>query len=64
MTNYEYEERDRTYKNRRNQIDVVWRMELILYSTGGSKLVDFDEVIIIDYRGFLFDIDFHEYFHL
>ena len=64
MTNYEYEERDRTYKNGRNQINVVWGIEPILHSTRGSKLVDFNEVIITDHRGFLFDIDFHEYFHL
>ena len=64
MTNYEYEERDRNYKNGRNQINVVWGTEPILHSTRDSKLVDFNEVIITDHRGFLFDIDFHKYFHL
>ena len=38
--------------------------EQIVRVTRGSKIVDFNEIIIIDHRGFIFDIDINEYFNL
>jgi hypothetical protein len=32
--------------------------------TKGSKLIDFDEIIITDHRGFMFDINIKEYFNI
>jgi len=36
----------------------------ILQAIRGSKLVDFNDTIITDHHGFIFDINFKEYFHL
>ena len=57
-------ERDKTYKNSMNQIDAVFASPSVLQYVRGSKLVDFDKIIPTDHRGFLFDIDFEEYFNI
>ena len=56
--------RDKTYKNGTKQIDVILGTEPILQATRGSKIIDFDEIIITDHRGFLFDVDVKEYFDI
>ena len=38
--------------------------ESVVRVARGSKIVDFDEIIIIDHQGFLIDIDVNEYFNL
>ena len=64
LTDCPRNERDNTCKNSRNQINAVFGMEEVNRATIGSKLVDFDEIIITDHRGFLIDIDFKAYFKL
>ena len=43
---------------------MILETESILQATRESKLVDFDEIIITDHRGFIFDIDINEYFKI
>jgi len=57
-------ERDKTHKTGRNQIDTVFSSEPIINCTEGSRLLDFDEVIITDHRGFMVDIDFNVLFNI
>jgi len=57
-------ERDKTHKIGRNQIDTVFALELIINCIEGSRLLDFDEVIITDYRDFMVDIDFNILFNI
>ena len=64
MNDTDESERDRTFKNRQNQTDVMLGTKSILQATRGSKLIDFDEIIITDQRGFIFDIDINEYFKI
>ena len=64
LTNEEETTRDRTYKNGSKQIDAVLGTEAIVRVAQGSKIVDFDEIIITDHRGFLIDLDVNEYFNL
>ena len=64
VTDSETYERDRTYKNGSNQIDAILATEFVSNAVRGSKMIDFDEIIITDHRGFLFDIDFNDYFNL
>ena len=64
ITNNESSDRDNTYKNGRNQIDAVFGTEQIVRVTRGSKIVDFDEIIITDHRGFMFNIDINKYSNL
>jgi len=64
ITNNKSSDRDNTYKNGRNQIDAVFGTEQIVRVIRGSKIVDFDIIIITDHRGFMFDIDINEYFNL
>ena len=56
--------RDKTHKTGRNQINVVFALEPIINCTEGSRLLDFDEVIITDHRGFMVDIDFNVLFNI
>ena len=56
--------RDKTHKTGRNQIDAVFTLELIINCTEGSRLLNFDEVIITDHRGFMVDIDFNFLFNI
>jgi hypothetical protein len=56
--------RDKTYNKGSNQIDAVLASEEVLNQVRGSRLVDFNEVVISDYRGFLIDIDFEQYFEI
>ena len=64
LTNEDDPIRDQTYKNGSKQIDAVFSTESIVRVARGSKIVDFDEIIIIDYQGFLIDINVNEYFNL
>ena len=64
MTNDDDSTRDRTYKNRSKQIDIVFGTESIVRVARGSKIVDFDKIIITEHRGFLIDINVNEYFNL
>jgi len=54
--------RDKTYKKGSNQIDVVFTNESLLRYVRGSRLVDFNKVVISDHIGFLLDIDYEKYF--
>ena len=47
-----------------NQIDAMFASPSVMQHVRGSKLIDFDEIIPTDQRGFLFDIDFEEYFNI
>ena len=64
LTIEEINERDRTYKDGQNQLDAVFGTKSVLRVARGSKIVDFDEVILTDHRGFIFDLDVNEYFNL
>jgi hypothetical protein len=64
MNETEENVRDRTYKNGQNQIDAIFVTTSLIQYVRGSKIVDFDEVIPTDHRGFLIDIDFEEYFNI
>jgi len=56
--------RDKTYQSGSNQLDAVFVTRKVLRSIKGSKLVDFNDIILSDHRGFIFDMDFEEYFNL
>ena len=64
LTNEEDSARDRTYKNGSKQIDTVFGTESVVRVARGSKIIDFDEVIITDHQGFLIHINVNEYFNL
>ena len=64
LTNEEDSTRDWTYKNRSKQIDTVFGTESVVRVARGSKIIDFDQVIITDHWGFLIDIDVNGYFNL
>ena len=57
-------ERDRTYKKGRNQINAIFATETVLQYVSSSKIIDFDEIIPTDNRGFLININFEEYFNV
>jgi len=44
------------------QIDAILATKGVIQSIQGSILVDFKEIIDIDHRGFIFDLDVNEYF--
>ena len=54
--------KDPTYTIESKQIDIVAIVEMILNYVDGCKLINFNEIIKTDYRGFLFDISLQEYF--
>jgi len=64
LNKVEENKRDNTYKNGQKQIDVILGTEPILQATRGSKIIDFNEVIITDHRGFIFNVDINEYFEI
>ena len=64
LTDCPRDKRDNTYKIGRNQINAIFRMKKVNRAAIGSKLVDFNEIIITNHRGFLIDIDFKAYFKL
>ena len=49
--------RDKTHMTGSTQIDAVLGSENVLQCTEGSKMIDFNEILISDHRGFLIDID-------
>ena len=56
--------RDKTHITGSKQIDVVMVTEEILASIKGSLLVECNEIVENDHRGFIFDIDINEYFSI
>jgi len=57
-------DRDKTSKSGSNQIDGVFSTKGILQHIEGYKLTNFEEIILTDYRGFIFDINIKLYFNI
>jgi len=64
VNDFESSVRDKTYNKGSNQIDAVLASEEVLNQVRGSRLVDFNKVVISNHRGFLIDIDFEQYFEM
>ena len=54
LNNFNNIEREITYKHGLNQINVTLSINQILQCIERSKIVDYSETIMTDYRGFLF----------
>jgi len=54
--------KDRTQENSTKQIDTVLATEEVLQTIRESILVDFKDIIDMDHRDFIFDLDIKEYF--
>ena len=54
---------DMTHKNSQNQIDSVFVITLVIDCVNRYKLLEFHEIIKIDHKGFLFDLDAKRYFN-
>ena len=57
-------EQDTIYKEGNNQLDIVFAIKEIIRYKSESRLVDYNEIIIIDYCRFIFDLDLRKYFKL
>ena len=55
---------DPTYKYSRKYIDSIAETICIISNINASKLIDFNKIIITDYRGFLIDFDIKIYFKM
>ena len=55
---------DHTEENESMQMDAAIATEDALNSMTGSKLVDFNKIVMLDHRGFTFDVDLHYYFNM
>jgi len=64
LNEIDYMQRDRTHKEGSKQIDAVLTMDGILQCMKGSLIVDFNDIVISDHRGFIFDVDIKEYFNI
>ena len=62
VNNIEDSARDKMHKIGSKQIDAVIAMEGLMQAITGSKITDFNNIINMDHRGFLVDIDIKEYF--
>jgi len=54
--------RDATHKSGKSQIDAVFASTEVIDCVQGSKLIDFNEIVITDHRGFMFDVNIMRYF--
>ena len=64
LNEVDYMQRDRTHKEGSKQIDAVLATDGIRQCMKGSLIVDFNNIVISDHRGFVFDIDIKEYFQI
>ena len=64
MNSFSDIERYSTYKNGKNQIDPAFTPNKIIQYIQGNKLVNCNEIIVIDYRRFIFDLDAKQQFEL
>ena len=64
VNNIDNDERDNTHVTGSKQIDAVLATDGIVQSIKGSLLVEVNEIIENDHRGFIFDIDIQEYFSI
>ena len=62
--NFEGIERNKAHLKGQNQIDSVFGTEKMIYHIRGRRMIDFNEMLPADHRGFLFDIDYVQYFKL
>jgi len=54
--------RDATHARGQCQIDAIFASKGVLNCIKGSRIMDFNEVIITDHRGFMIDININKYF--
>ena len=62
--NIEDESRDNTQKTGSKQIDAILITEGLSHLIKGSKITEFNEIINVDYRGFLVDLNVKEHFNI
>ena len=56
--------RERTFVGCQNQLDAVFAAENAIPHVHGSKLTNFNEIIITDHQEFIFDLDINSYFSI
>ena len=54
--------RDPTYKEGSKPLDLIATSKGLLQYFTGCKLIDYNEIILIDYQGFLNNINIDRYF--
>jgi len=60
----ESENRDSTYQYRSNCIDIIAASTNLLEFIDGYSIVDFNQIIITDHRGFLVDVNLEDFFQV
>jgi len=56
--------RDATHKKGKTQIDAVFATTAVLNCINECKIVDYNEIIMSDHRGFIFDLNARKYFNM
>jgi len=64
VNNIELNEREKTYISGKRYLNVLAMSEGILRFVHGCKLTNFTEVIPIDHKGYIIDIDLNSYFKM
>ena len=64
MNNTDIKNRERTYQNSNKYIDIIVAIQGIVLNIASSAIIDYNEIILTDYRGFIINIELEQYFNM
>ena len=56
--------KDYMYRVESEQIDIIVATQGIVLNIASSAIIDYNEIILTDYRGFIINIELEQYFNM